>query len=126
MLANAEVDFGNLERFATDGEFFWGLTPSSLRSRTWQLAIAFDAVDLLKVGRGNRQYRQVKDVQKGLASFPNAPDVDDEHDVDLWRYRTYRERYYVEGLCALTTEQLQGLAGRYDVHAYAVYWDRVF
>lgn len=127
VIADEADDFKSLDRYAWDGDFYWGVPTDALRFRVWRDVIAVDAIDLSWRGSApNKLTRHVRDVRKGLMSMAYAPCVREDMDVDLWRYRTFRERSYVEGLCALTAEQLDDWRGRYCVHADAICWDRPF
>lgn len=127
VIADAANEYLHLEMYAWDGDFHWGVTTEALRSRAWRDAIAFDQADLASSrDPGDKARRHVRDAYRGIMSMPNAPVIDDGQDVDLWRYRTFRERHYVAGLCSLTPEMLEHWRGRYDVDPEAICWDRPF
>lgn len=60
----------------------------------------------------------------GLTSLPSAFVMNESIDADLWRYRTYGERAYVDILCALLSKKLSRWEGRYVLHEDAIVCDR--
>lgn len=93
----------------------------------WVVAIAFDMIDLAtRESTVAKAVKHIRDIHKVLTTMPSAPMIEVSLDVYLWSYRTFRERPYVQLLCALPAERIQGWSWRYGVHPDAMCWDRSF
>lgn len=97
------------------------MSTNALASLVWQLIIAVDDVNLANYGTIDaKRARHVAAVDKCLQWFAGGLLVDEDVDVDLWRYRVYSERAYVANLCAFTAEDFAPWRRRYIVHADAL------
>lgn len=124
VLAGAENDFDNLELYACDGQFFWGVELESLGSRVWLDIVAVDDYDLKYHGSADaRKSHLVADVAKGMLALASEPLVEEDVDVDLWSYRYYGELRYAVNLFALQTEKLASWSGRYMVNPDSICWE---
>lgn len=87
MLSDVKNNFEALERYSWDGEFFWGVTIDDLTSSVWQDIISVDAADLSFRGSlENQRIGQVSNVLKGIKSLSDAPVIEEDCYMDLWRY----------------------------------------
>lgn len=92
----------------------------------WHYAIAVEDMDLF-LGQSTisaKLARYVRDVCKRLASLSHAPFVEAGSDVELWRYRNYKEQRYVANLCALPIACIEACRGMLAVDAAAICWYR--
>lgn len=66
-----------------------------------------DDIDLANFGTMDvKPMLHVVAVAKGLQTFAGGLTVDEDVDVDLWRYRVFSERLYVANVCLFTEEDL--------------------
>lgn len=96
----------------------------ALSSRVWQLIISVDDIDLSNYGNMIvKPTRRVAAVAKGLQTFAGGFTLDEDVDVDLWRYRFFSEWPYVASLCSFTEEDLSPSRGWYISTRMPFVWD---
>jgi hypothetical protein len=125
VLADAANGFEYLGKYAWNDEFYWGVDVAALGSRVWRDIVAVDDIDL--AGRdsvASRKVRLIRDVAKGMSALCGGEVIDDDLDVDLWKYRYFGERSYVHNLVALADDLPAEWDGQFMVHEDALCWER--
>lgn len=125
VLAGTEEDFERLGNYAWDGQFYWAVDVESLDFRLWRDVIAVDDIYLSYYGSiHTKRFRNVIGVAKCMLSLAGAPLVEEDVDVDIWRYQYFGERPYVAKFCSVSAETLAAWRGRYAVDGDAICWHR--
>lgn len=66
----------------------------------------------------------VSEVRRGLALLRTTPLIEGRDGVNMWRYRTHGDRFYVETLCDLSNEHLGAWRSSYDIDVDDLCWHR--
>lgn len=78
-----------------------GVSSEALKSRDWQTIIAVDNINLSNLGIMDvKRTRHVVTVAKGLQTFVGGQHIEEDVDVDIWRYRVNIERLWVLIFCS--------------------------
>ena len=86
---------------------------------------ATDRGDLNSRGSYNdKLIEYVKHVQLGLATLGPTPLIYPALGVDLWKYRNFGERYYVEGPVGIPPERITAWGGAFRVDGEALCFPR--
>lgn len=97
---DAANDLTELELFAWNCKFYWGVDYVVLPSRVWQRFITvYDMYFSYHATADAKRAHQVNNVAKGMFPLAGGPLVEDGVDVDLSRYPYFGERPYVANLC---------------------------
>lgn len=72
----------------------------------------------------SKRTRYVVEASKEIMALSHGPIINEDIDVNIWRYSYYDECPYIENLVTIREEQLDGWPGRYMVHPDAICWER--
>lgn len=116
VLADADAKLSSLAHYAWKDELLYGESTDAHTCNVWQNIIAVYDVYLANFGIIDvKRTRHVASVAKGLLTFAGGWVVDNDANVDLWRYWVCSELLYVANLCSFTENQLSAWCGRYMV-----------
>lgn len=119
MLADATQGHSQLELYAWEGRLYSDVDVEDLASRVWHRIFAVDDIDLSYDGSVHtKRVQKVNDVAKGMMSLAGGRLMEENVDVDIWRYWHFGERPHVAKFMFLFGRDV----GRYAVDGDAICW----